>query len=76
MRQLERSLLPAVCPGHSAGEEQLEEERPRLSHAARFLLLVFHRGVPGSQLSIITQHGGRSAWAVQCLQGILWGKFT
>lgn len=59
--QLERSLLPAACPGHSAGEEELEEERLWPSNAEGFVLLVLHRGVSGSQFSTITQHGGRSA---------------
>lgn len=61
MWQLEQSSLPAACSGHSAGEGELEEERLWPSHAGGFLLLVLHRGVYGSQLSIITQHGGRSA---------------
>ena len=59
--QLERPLLPAACSGHGAGEEQLQEERLWASDAARFLLLVLQGDVSGDQLSVITEHGGRSA---------------
>lgn len=60
MLQLEQSRLPAACSGHSVGEEELEEERLWLSDAGGFLLHVPLRRVSRSQLSTITQHGGRS----------------
>lgn len=60
MLQLEQSGLPAACSGHSVGEEELQEERLWPSDAGGFLLHVPLRRVSGSQLSTITQHGGRS----------------
>lgn len=59
--QVERLQLPAACSRHRAGEEELEEERPWPSDAGGLLLHVQHREVPGSQLSTVAQHGGRSA---------------
>jgi len=61
VRRLERSLLPAAGSGHGAGEEELEEEGPRPSDAGGLLRLVPRGAVPGSQLSTLTRHGGRSA---------------
>ncbi|XP_062245731.1 protein FAM169B isoform X2 [Platichthys flesus] len=58
VRRPERSLLPAARPGHSAGEEELEEERLCSSDASGLLLLLRHGGVPGTQRSAVTQHGG------------------
>lgn len=33
-------MLPAACSGHCAGQEELEEERLRRSHAGEFLFHV------------------------------------
>lgn len=54
-------MLPAACSRHGAGEEELEEERLWPSHAGGFLLHIPHREVSGRQLSIVIQHGSRSA---------------
>ncbi|TKS72937.1 hypothetical protein D9C73_007014 [Collichthys lucidus] len=61
VRQLDGSGLPAAGSGHGAGEEELQEARLRPSDAGGFLLLVLQREVSGSQLSVITEHGSRSA---------------
>lgn len=59
--QLDQSELPAASSGHSDGEEELQEERIWSSDAGGFLLHIPYREVSGSQHSIITQHGCRSA---------------
>lgn len=59
--QLGWSQLPTACPGHDAGEEELQEERLRPPDAGGFLLHVLCGEISGNQLTVISQHGSRSA---------------